>query len=75
MQLLRLGPSYGYFAEPSKSIIVIKEEHFQEAQDVFADLEVEVVLVGRFLGSCIGNDEGIRQYVQGKVDPWVGGAE
>ena len=75
LQLLRLGPSYGYFAEPSKSIIVVIEEHFQEAQDVFADLEVEVVLVGRFLGSCIGNDEGIRQYVQGKVDLWVGGVE
>ena len=75
MQLLRLGPCYGYFAEPSKSIIVVKEEQFREAQDVFADLQVEVVLVGRFLGSCIGNDEGIRQYVQGKVDLWVGGAE
>ena len=75
LQLLRLGPTYGYFAEPSKSIIVVKEEHFQEAQDVFADLQVEVVLVGRFLGSCIGNDEGIRQSVQGKVDLWVGGVE
>ena len=56
LQLLRVDPSYGYFAEPSKSIIVVKEEHFQEAQDVFADLEVEVVLVGRFLGNCIGNE-------------------
>ena len=75
LQLLRLGPTYGFFAEPSKSIIVVKEEHFQEAMGVFADLEVEVALVGRFLGSCIGKDEGIRQYVQGKVDLWVESVE
>ena len=75
LQLLKVGPSYGYFAEPSKSIIVVKEEHFQEAQDVFADLEVEVVLAGCFLGSCIGNDEGISQYVQGKVNLWVESVE
>ena len=66
MQLLKVGPSYGYFAEPSKSIIVVKEEHFQEAQDVFADLEVEVVLAGRFLGSCIGNDEGDKPVCTGQ---------
>ena len=54
---------------------MVEEELFREAQFIFADLEVGVVLVGRFLGGCIGNDEGIRQYVQGKIDLWVGGIE
>ena len=44
-------------------------------QIVFADLEVEIFLVSRFLGGCIRNDEWIRQTVQGNVNLWVEGVE
>ena len=54
--LLEIGPLYGYFAEPSKSIVVVKEQHLQDAKAFFCDLQVEVVLAGRFLGGCVGND-------------------
>ena len=36
---LRIGPSYGYFAEPSKSILLVKEKHFEEAQRFFPHFE------------------------------------
>ena len=63
VQLLEIGPSYGYFAEPSKSIVVVKEQHLQDARTIFSDLQVEVVLSGRFLGGCVSDEVGVRQYI------------
>ena len=59
VQLLEIGPSYGYFAEPSKSIVVVKEQHLQDARAIFSDLQVEVVLAGRYLGGCVGDEVGV----------------
>ena len=56
LQLLEIGPSYGYFAEPSKRVIVVKEQHFEEAKIIISNLQVEVALASRFLGGCIGNE-------------------
>ena len=75
MRLLELGPSYGYFAEPAKSIIVVKEQHLQEAKALFSDLQVEVVLASHFLDGYVGDEAGVRQYVSDKVDTWVRGVE
>ena len=61
MWLVEIGPSYAYFAEPSKSIIVVKKQHLQDAKAIFCDLEVEVVLASRFLGGCISDEADIRQ--------------
>ena len=71
MQLLEIGPSYGSLAEPSKSIILVKEQHLQDAKPIFCDLQVEVVLGGHFLGGCVSDEVGVRQYVSGKIDMWV----
>ena len=68
LQLLEIGPSYGHFAEPSKSVIVVKEQHLEETKIIFSDLQVEVAPPSRFLGGCIGNKECIERYVQSKVD-------
>ena len=32
---------------------------------------MEVVLASRFLGGCVGDEGGVRQYVSDKVDAWV----
>ena len=71
LRLLELGPAFGYFAEPVKSVLVVKEEHLEQAEIMFADLQVKVVLASRFLGGCVGTDDGIHCFVQSKVDTWV----
>ena len=48
--MIKEGPSFRYFVEPSKSILVVKKEHLQEAKDAFADMPVEIVLSNWFLG-------------------------
>ena len=75
MKLLDVGPSYGYFAEPSKSLLVVKEDQLNEAKNVFSDLNVEITLGGRFLGGVIGDSTEAQQYVADKVTRWVQAVE
>ena len=41
------GPAYGYFPEPSKTVLVVGPSDIQQASKLFADL---LVSSGRFLG-------------------------
>ena len=72
LHLINLGPAYGHFTEQLKSILVVKEPYLEDAKNLFADLQVEIVLSSRFLGGCIGTADGIRQDVASQVDMWAG---
>ncbi len=74
-QLLNLGPSYGYFAEPAKSVLIVKEEHLEEAALLFADLNVKVTLADRFLGGYVGKCDEVRQLIGAKVECWIDAIE
>ena len=70
--LLQTGPSYDYFAELSKSVLLVKEQHFEEAHRVFFDLEVEVSSTCcRFLGGYVGREVDVHEYVRQRVEAWV----
>ena len=71
LTLLHHGPGFGYFAKPTKSVIVVKEPLLETTRNLFSDLEVDVVTASRFLGGCVGNEEEIHQYVRSKVDLWT----
>ena len=71
IQLMEIGSSYGYYAEPSKSISVVKDAHHDLAVELFASLKVEVTTASRFLGGCIGSASEVREYVRRKVTQWT----
>jgi len=71
LELQRLGPAHGYYAEPTKSVLIVKPELLPVAQNLFDEFQVKITLSSRFLGACIGEDEGVKEYVQGKVTTWV----
>ena len=72
---MEYGPFYGYWAEPSKSIVIVKEEHVQSAKYVFADLNINIVLADCFLGGYIGNGEDTRRLLRSKITKWIEAVE
>ncbi len=69
-ELLRIAPHYGYFPEPSKSYLIVKESMSSHAVDVFDGTNINVVTSCRFLGGCIGGDAGKISFVSEKVEEW-----
>ena len=69
--LLQLGPAYGYFAELTKSFLVVTKQYEEEAKELFKDHGVIVVSGHRFLGGVIGDKDSQKSYIHGKVDDWV----
>ena len=41
-KLIQLGPAYGYFVEPTKSVLVVVPQYEDAAKDYFKDLGITV---------------------------------
>ena len=66
-----MGPDFGYYLEPAKSILVVDPRDLPMAQDIFGDLGVQIAPGHRFLGGYVGDPLGSLEYVQSKVETWV----
>ena len=59
-------PSFGYFPEPSKTVLIVGPTDHQSAIDLFSNLGVRVMAVSRFLGRKLSCDE----FILSKVEGW-----
>lgn len=72
MTLFRSGLDYGYFANASKTYLIVKEGYKDEAESIFEGTRVDITEEGsRYLGSAIERQSFIESYVQQKVVTWV----
>ena len=70
-KLSRIGPTYGYFANASKTWLVTKEEHLDRASEMLHDTNVNVTCHGRtYLGAPLDTDVYMNEYVQEKINCW-----
>ena len=70
--LQQQGPLFGYFPKPSKSYLIVKEQHYNKAVDVFMGSKVKVTSEGkRHLGALIGNEAFKVLYAKSIVDDWI----
>jgi hypothetical protein len=60
-RLEEVGPNYGYFPEPSKSILVVRQHNLEAAQKAFPDFGFKVTTGSRYLGGFIGEDSALRE--------------
>ncbi len=67
-QLSREGPDFGYFANSSKTWLVVKEEKLAEAKSAFEGSGISITSEGRrYLGAAIGTDTFVKNYAADKV--------
>ena len=57
LDLATKGPKWGYIPEPSKSILVIREESFESAKNILGDLNFKVQSGARYLGGFVGDEK------------------
>ena len=70
------GPVYGYYANPVKSWLIVKPEYESSARSLFSDTSINITSEGRcYLGSPIGSEEYIIDFVKKKVIDWVAQVE
>ena len=66
------GPSFGYFANASKTWLVVKPGLQEEASTIFGDTNVKITCEGRpYLGSALGCHSYTSEFVTGKVEKWT----
>ena len=75
-KITELGPEYGYFPNPAKTWLVVKEEHLETAQNKFEGSGIQLTTQGRqYLGAPIGSKEFVELSVKKKVDAWAANVE
>jgi hypothetical protein len=71
LKLVELGPNYGYFAEPTKTILIVSPHNLEKGRTAFADFGFQVDTGARYLGAFIGDKEACDAWTEEKVDSWA----
>ena len=68
----KIGPYIGYYPKASKSVLIVKEEHAEEAAALFVNTQIRITTKGhRHLGAVVGDSSYKNEYVSDKVKEWV----
>ena len=69
-RLIEEGPAFGYFPEPSKSLLVVDKQYAEEAHHIFDKYSITIV-EGKFLGGFIGDRNEKDIYLKKNELEWV----
>ena len=68
---LDVGPKYGYFPKPSKTILIVKPKYQSKAVEVFNNTNIKITSFGeRHLGPVIGSELYRKEYIEEIVSKW-----
>ena len=61
--LTQICPNYGYYSQPTKSWLIVKENKLEEAVRVFGEINIQISSEGkRHLGAVFGTKENKKNY-------------
>ena len=70
-EICRLGPYIGYYVNPTKTWLIVKDHELEEATRIFAGTGIKITSEGRrHLGGVIGTNENKMKYIDEKIDVW-----
>ena len=70
--IVKQGPYFGYFANPPKTWLIVKEELLQQAIDLFNGTGVNITVRGkRHLGAALGSIDYRTEFVSELVAEWI----
>jgi hypothetical protein len=70
-RLQDIGPSFGYFPEPTKSVLIVPRHNLESARTVFADLNFTVTTGHRYLGGFIGDQDAFEPWIKEQSTCWT----
>jgi hypothetical protein len=70
LRLVELGPTFGYFPESTKSVLIVAQHNLERAKSVFADLDFKVSTGERYLGGFIGESSAQDEWLDRKIQHW-----
>jgi hypothetical protein len=56
-KLQEIGPHYGYYREPTKSILIVPQNNLAAATAAFKDSDFTITTGNRYLGGFIGEND------------------
>ena len=66
------GPKYGYHPLPRKTVLIVKQEYYDIAKEIFKNTEIKISHTGeRHMGAWVGSRAHKEKYVGDKVEKWV----
>ena len=75
-KLSSFGPSYGYYVNGPKSYLYVKAPYAEEARRLFEGTGIQITTVGtRHLGSALGSEDFVKEFVSSKVKGWISDLE
>jgi hypothetical protein len=70
-KLVELGPRYGYYPNPAKTWLIVRQDSVASAQALFGQTGVNISVSGRkHLGSALGSTDYIQKFAETKIDEW-----
>ena len=74
--LVRKGPAFGYYVNAGKTMLMVKPEKSQEANEVFGDTGVQITTNGKlYLGGYLGPTNLAEQSLSRKIEEWISEVE
>ena len=71
-ELSQIGPGFGYFPNPRKTILIVKEGSLSKAKELFGNSGMIITTEGqRHLGAVIGSEEYKNKFVTNLVKGWT----
>ena len=70
--IVETGKFVGYYAKPSKSWLIVKEQYRENADQIFTGAGIQITSSGkRHLGAVIGDETFKDEYVYEKIGEWM----